>query len=297
MTGMKDQSTNISSQPRAFQAPEKPVHIAGFRKFGHIPLLRVANARDLGGMPAADGRPIKKRRLIRSAELGHATASDMKQLIRMHNLEYVVDLRTPLEADRTPDPFSLMTGVEYVNTPALPEGAIITIGRTSLAKDKKLLGEFTTHPFATVQDLYPKAILGEDGIAAYTRFLHDLLEGHQGATLWHCTQGKDRTGIAAILVEHALGVSHEHIVADYLATNLFIGGWIPHVERLLRYAHVGRALHTNILAYAYAHRSYFDAAMKAMQGVFGSIDAYMQRELQFGEPEKRALRELYLESA
>lgn len=290
-----DQEQSTTSDIQAFAPPERPAHVPGFRKFGHIRLLRVRNARDLGGMPAANGMRIKKKRLMRSAELGHATAADMKQLIRMHHLEYVVDLRTPLEVERTPDPISLMTGVEYVNTPALPEGAIITIGRSSLAKDKKLFGEFTSHPFATVQDLYPKAILGEHGISAYKRFLHDLLESSKGATLWHCTQGKDRTGIAAILVEHALGVPEEYIVADYLATNNFIGGWIPHFERLLRFTHISKTLHADVLAYAYAHRIYFDAAMQAMRGVFGSIDSYMQRELEFGEQEKRQLQDLYLE--
>lgn len=275
--------------------PEKPEPVPGFPNFGYMALQGVDNARDLGGMPTADGSRIRKRRLLRSGALGEATASDIKQLTRMHHLEYVVDFRAPLEVERSPDPMPLLSGVEYVSMPSLPDGAIITVGRMSIAKDKKLMQEFTGHPFETIKDLYPKAILGELGIESYGRFLHDLLQAKEGATLWHCTQGKDRTGIAAILVEHALGVAPEVILADYLATNLFIGGWLARMERLLRITHLAKGIDADIDAYAYAHTVYFEAAMDAMRGVFGSIDAYMERELDFGEAEKRQLRMMYLE--
>lgn len=276
-------------------APEMPKPVPGFPNFGAMTLAGVDNARDLGGMPTEDGKRIRKRRLLRSGALGEATASDIKQLVRMHDMEYVVDLRTAAEAERMPDPMPLMAGVEYVNTPSLSDGAIVSVGTMNIAKDKKLMKEFTGHPFETIKDLYPKALLGEAGIEAYGRFLHDLLKESEGATLWHCTQGKDRTGIAAILVEHALGVSHDVIVADYLATNLFIGGWMARMERFLSTMHIAQAIDADIEAYAYAHLMYFDAAMDAMCGVFGSIDAYMERELDFGPAEKRELRRLYLE--
>lgn len=288
-------SANVKPQKPKAVAPELPDPIPGFANFGYMALRGVDNARDLGGMPTADGRRIRKRRLLRSGALEAATAADIKQLVRMHDMEYVVDLRAPAEVDRSPDPMPLLTGVEYVNTPSLPDGAIVTIGRASIAKDRKLLGEFTNHPFETVMDLYPKALLGEMGIEAYKRFLHELLEAKTGAILWHCTQGKDRTGIAAILVEHALGVSKENIIADYLATNLFMRGGIVVLEKVLRKLHVAKNLTRGIEAYVHAHRVYFNAALKAMDGVFGSIDAYMARELDFGEHEKQTLRELYLE--
>ena len=146
--------------------PEMPEPVPGFPNFGYLALHGVDNARDLGGMPAADGKRIRKRRLLRSGALGEATAADIKQLVRMHDMEYVVDLRAPLEVERTPDPLPLLSGVEYVSLPPLPDGAIITVGRMSVAKDKKLKQEFTGHPFETIKDLYPKAILGELGIEA-----------------------------------------------------------------------------------------------------------------------------------
>lgn len=40
--------------------------------------------------------------------------------------------------------------------------------------------------------------------------------------VFHCTAGKDRTGVAAFLILSALGVSEKQIVEDYLYTNLFL---------------------------------------------------------------------------
>ncbi len=67
------------------------------------------------------------------------------------------------------------------------------------------------------------------------------------------------------------------------------------MERLLRATHLAKGLDADIEAYAYAHTVYFEAAMDAMRGVFGSVDAYLERELDFGEAEKRQLRMMYLE--
>lgn len=285
----------MTGTPKRDIAPEQPQAIPGFPTFGHITLQGVDNARDLGGMPTEDGKRIKGGRLLRSGDLAHATAEDAQQLMVTHHLARIVDLRTPLEAERAPDPLELLPGVEYVNTPALPNGAIVSVGQGSLAKDAKLMHEFTAHPFDAIKALYPEALLGELGIKAYGDFLHDLLEAEEGATLWHCTQGKDRTGMAAILVEHALGVSQEHILADYLATNLFIDGWMARMEHMLRTMPFAKGIDADIDAYAYAHAVYFEAAMEAMNSVYGSIDAYLEQELHFGPAEKRQLRAMYLE--
>lgn len=57
--------------------------------------------------------------------------------------------------------------------------------------------------------LYPHIVLGEDGIAAYRGLFQALLSLDEGAALWHCSAGKDRCGMASVLVETALGVDGE----------------------------------------------------------------------------------------
>ena len=63
----------------------------------------------------------------------------------------------------------------------------------------------------TYQDL----VTTEEGIKAYQNFFKTLLE-YDGAILWHCSQGKDRAGLAAFFLEYILGVPMEECIKDYL---------------------------------------------------------------------------------
>lgn len=275
--------------------PEDPEPIPGFNKFGYLNLQGVHNCRDLGGLPAADGRRIRKRRLLRSAELENATAEDMRQLTRMHDLTYVVDLRAPYEVESQPDPLPLMRGVEYTNLAVLSDNAIGFTGLKHLGSDLKMMRQFMKNPYQLVLDLYPKAVLGEYGINAYSKLLNDLLTVNSGATLWHCTQGKDRTGIAALFIEYALGVPPEYIRADYLATNLFIKPWVDKVSGVMRKSLLGHGIGVDLEAYSFANLCYFDAAIEAINESYGNIDNYMRRALNFGPEKQTMLRALYLE--
>lgn len=274
--------------------PIMPTPVRGFPKFGYIPLSGVINCRDLGGMPAADGKRIKKRRLLRSAALHDATAEDVKQLVRMHDLEYIIDLRAEYELEKEPDPLPLLQGVEYVNLPALSDGAIGFTGLKHFGGDMRFMMQYVKDPYQSVQDLYPKCLLGEFGLRAYSKFLADLLEESSGATLWHCTQGKDRTGVAAVLVEWSLGVPLDVIRNDYLATNLYIEPWVNRAKSLLSIKLLHK-LGADVEAYAYASPCYFDTIFRTVNESFGSLDNYLEKALDFGPDKQAKLRELYLE--
>ena len=276
-------------------APETPEPIDGFARFGHVSLQGVLNCRDLGGLPAEQGKRVRKRRLLRSAALHDATAEDMKQLVRMHDLEYVIDLRAEYEVESEPDPLPLMTGIEYVNLPALSDDAIGFSGLKNIVSDMKMMTRFAKDPVDTIKELYVKCVLGEYGKRAYTTFLHDLLKTTEGASLWHCTQGKDRTGVAALLVEYSLGVPMEYIKRDYLATNLFIKPWIDKMNSLMRNKVLLAGLGIDLEAYTYAHPTYFETALQTICDNYGSIDNYLTRALDFDADKRAKLRELYLE--
>ena len=80
-----------------------PREISGFPEFGHIPFEGLHNTRDLGGLPAADGRRIRPALLLRSGDLHHAAESDLARLLADYHLEAVVDFRTNLERQKDPD--------------------------------------------------------------------------------------------------------------------------------------------------------------------------------------------------
>ncbi|MCI8467944.1 MAG: tyrosine-protein phosphatase [Eggerthellaceae bacterium] len=275
--------------------PELPEPIPGFPDFGHISLRGLHNTRDLGGMPAADGRRIARRRLIRSGALHHATDEDLTQLTAMHDLERVVDFRTDLERDKEPDPKAKLPGVVFYDLPVFQESAVGITHEGGLAGDMKTLKQFNGDPFDVIRDLYPESLLGEDGMRAYADFLQVLLGAPSGATLWHCTEGKDRAGMGAILVEYALGVPVDYIRADYLATNLFVRTWAEKVLDLMARHHVLEGIDADVDALFYAQMEYYRAAFDAVRKEFGTVDNYLADGLGFGPDAVAELRARYLE--
>ena len=65
-----------------------------------------------------------------------------------------------------------------------------------------------------------KMSFSQPAIESYRSFFQDLLT-NKGAILFHCTSGKDRTGIATVLILTALGVSKQTIYQDYLLSNYY----------------------------------------------------------------------------
>ena len=202
---------------------DMPEPIPGFPEFGHIPFEGLHNTRDLGGMPAADGRAHRageahpqRVRCTRRAE------QDLARLVGDYDLAGVIDFRTQLERDKEPDPRELMEGVVFYDFPALSGETIGITHGAGVAQDLKTFASYNASPHELVRGMYPQILLDDAGRVAYTSFLEVLLEGDGGAYLWHCSEGKDRAGLGAVIVERALGVPEAYVRADYLATNLFV---------------------------------------------------------------------------
>lgn len=269
--------------------------VPGFPEFGHVPLERLHNTRDLGGMPVADGRRIKPALLLRSGCLRKASEQDLVTLLDDYHLEGVVDLRTKLERDKEPDPKERMEGVAFYDFPALGGEAVGITHGSNVMEDLKAFASYNAEPHEMVIKLYPQILMGDAGREAYGSFLDVLLEGNGGAYLWHCTEGKDRAGMASVIVERALGVPEEYVKADYLATNLFVR---TRTETLLDQVrdklHLLKGLDADIDSLFYAFSDYYDSGMAAVAKEYGSFDAYLEKALDFGPEKQQALREKYL---
>ena len=184
--------------PGTIELPEG--EIEGFEGYGHVTLEGAPNTRDLGGLRTRDGRMVRPHRLLRSGALHEMTRDDAELLCTWHQVRRVV-----LSA-------SELTGASEGQGPS--------------ALDKlKAIREYLSRPYETMEGLYATALLGDQGLRSYGELLELLLDAPEGATLWHCTEGKDRAGLATVLVEHALGVPEQDIMRDYLATNLFVRTW------------------------------------------------------------------------
>ncbi|HEU5271184.1 MAG TPA: tyrosine-protein phosphatase [Jatrophihabitans sp.] len=201
-----------------------------------IELEGVVNIRDVGGLPAADGRRIRHGVLIRSANLSFVTEADVARLVNELRVRRVLDLRTDVEV-RNSEPGLLRgtEGVTFHHLSLYPDGkseaeaertaqAEAEAERTAQAEAE---AEKTPDPVAPwAGEEYPP---GRDRqVVSYLRYLERrpdsivaalrAISEPDGATVVHCAAGKDRTGMVIALALSVAGVAPEVIAADYAET-------------------------------------------------------------------------------
>lgn len=206
----------------AYETPDVAAMPAGRRDYGHIPFDGLPNTRDLGGLTGADGKTVRRGRLLRSGALIFGTDGDIARLRDEYRLRLVVDLRNNEELAELPDPMEQLPGAAFVHASIFEDrhAGITQEREAQLEAARKRVAE-SGDPVDFMVMLYPAMLMDEVGQKGYQEFFEALLACEDGAALWHCHVGRDRCGMASVLVESALGVPVEQIRADYLATNLF----------------------------------------------------------------------------
>lgn len=255
------------------------------------------NFRDLGGLPAADGRRIKPGRLLRCGHLEYLTAADCEKLLQDYGLKTVVDLRTDRELLRHPD--TILPGVTYLRRPVFQQSAEgvtreAVRAMSHVESAMSMARNMDGHAHERMAELY-RIFLMEEGIAAYTAFFNDLLAQEDGALLWHCTMGKDRCGTGAVLVETALGVPDPLILADYLYTNRRLR---PQTEETIAAALAqgeDPALMDQLRIMDSVHEDYLAVIYKAAEECSGSLMQFIREKLEMTDEKLEKLRNMYLE--
>jgi protein-tyrosine phosphatase len=164
-----------------------------------VPLEGCLNFRDLGGY-AGEGGTIRYGRIYRSDDLSKLSASDIARLEEM-GISIIIDLRSPEELDRAPNPLRGRAGFAYHHAPLLD-------GINS-APDRP-------PEIQSLPEMY-KSLLPNAG--PQIRGVFQVLGSREGRGLvFHCTVGKDRTGVIAALILNLCGVADADIVADYALT-------------------------------------------------------------------------------
>jgi protein-tyrosine phosphatase len=175
----------------------------------HLPVAGTYNVRDLGGYLTEDGQT-RWRRILRADGLHRLDADGMATLVDA-GVTTVIDLRHADELANQPNPFGNNPAVRYHNI------SLFDRLRPAVNPGGDLLLE-----------LYKMALAQrQDAIAAV---LTTIAKAPEGVVLFHCTAGKDRTGIVAALLLALAGVEATLIVEDYAQTGLMIA---PIVEEII----------------------------------------------------------------
>jgi protein-tyrosine phosphatase len=186
----------------------------------HVFFEACFNFRDLGGYQTADGRHLRWATLYRSDTLHRLTTADV-EAFRGLGLRTVVDLRTTTEIDQYGRLGISYAGLTWHNLPMLD-------GLRLAPRD----------PSEPPLVLSPEASPGEGYVRIAEQFAPSIAEtfrilASQDAlpAVFHCTSGKDRTGIVAAMMLDVLGVADDVIGPDYSLTEAALERSTPWIEQ------------------------------------------------------------------
>ncbi len=170
------------------------------------------NWRDLGGYSTGDGRTTKWERVYRSDGLDQLTDADL-DLIAELGIRLVIDFRIDREVDLAP---SRLPDHPELRRQRLPIGDDVA-GTTVIERIQS--GQITTYSAEQVAATYEKIL--EESAREFGIALTHAAEPANHPMVFHCTAGKDRTGLMAMLFLGALGVDRDDIVRDYELTTRY----------------------------------------------------------------------------
>lgn len=253
-----------------------------------LPIKNGYNFRDLGGYPTTDGHTVKWHRLIRTGSLARLDQADLKYLESIP-VKVDIDLRAPDEISAAPD--HVPATAKYYQLPVFAaDETDASHSDEEIAKQMQQPGNGYHH----MLDVYRRMATIDSAKKAYQAMFKLLLEEPDGAVLYHCTAGKDRTGMASFLILSALGVDQEIIREDYLLTNTVTQAFRDKWLQSMRDKGASEELVTNRAALASVAPDYLNTAIKTINENYGNVDHYLHDHLGLTNADLTQLRQLYL---
>ena len=165
----------------------------------------VANFRDV-----AIGTKMKKNVLFRCAKLSTLNKEDIITFETL-NPYAVVDFRDPKEINKAPDNLSKGLIDKYISLPI----SASTLGR--MVAQKSVEGDTMKTYEKVMEESYKLYVNNHQHV--WKEFLNILLNSNNKPVIFHCSAGKDRTGIASFIIQRILNNSMELIYKNYLLSN------------------------------------------------------------------------------
>ena len=243
------------------------------------------NFRDLGGIRTVDGKSIRWGQVFRSDTLTRLTPADYARLNAI-GISLVCDLRTREERKTDPtewqqgSPVFVLAPVSENEKGASQNGTLtdaLQSGKMSAEDGKKVFEQFYIR---MVVDSAPKFGTVLRAIETWDR-----------PSMFHCTGGRDRTGITAALLLNILGVPRETILADFVLSTQYLN------ERPTPAA-PGASDAQQAALYAEVVRlqpRYIEAVFNVIDQRYGSFDAYRRNALHLTDADVLALKARLLE--
>ena len=246
------------------------------------------NFRELGGYLADEGKHVRWGQIYRGIPTGKLTGEADRRLLDSLGLRLILDLRSSGEAKKEPD--YVPDGARLVQICGLcaEDGAEIAFAPGDIEK----LMQTAEEGESISQRLYRRMLTGNKAFKELFR----ALEAGETPILFHCSAGKDRTGVAAMLILLALGASDEVICADFEQTNACRKAEIDAVlaEHAAEIA-ADPACRMRYYAMAGVDPAAAPFVLDTIRRKFGSAENYLETEYGLTPARLMRLRRMYLE--
>jgi tRNA(adenine34) deaminase len=257
-----------------------------------IQIAGLNNLRDLGGLKTADGRTVKMGMVFRSEQWFGLPIASVQAAQETLQLRSVWDFRSYGEQVRHPDP--LLPGVENYWLDVLADTEqTLAFDLAQMLERPDLLQQHLGNGGAEqmMLALYRDLVASPTAQQVYARWLSDICSTEQYPVLIHCTAGKDRTGWASVLLLSILGVPHETILRDYLASHdKVIAKYQPLIDRCVAAGGDLAILHAIFGVQA----SYLKAALHEVKKQAGTMPRYLSDVLGLTAKQQETIRLILL---
>lgn len=242
---------------------------------------KVVNFRDIGGIKTKDNKTIKWGKIYRS---GHLYKLRDKEFSKLEDLgiSTVIDLRTDREIKKKPD--HIPSELTYHNYQAYDDSEDmfsktrkdVIKGRISPEVSNELVKEFyglyATHDVEKVRAI-----------------LNTILENKE-STLFHCSAGKDRTGMVGAILLSILNVDRDVIINEYLLSNNYREDDVAKRMKLAKFGKVffHKINYEVIENFSWIKPEFIQAMFDGIDKQYGSMDNYIEKGLKISKEQRQA---------
>ena len=240
----------------------------------------VSNFRDV-----AIGSKMKNNILFRCAKLSTLNDEDIKKIEDL-NLHAIIDFRDPKEINKAPDNLSKDLLKKYVSLPISASTLSRMVDQKNIDGDNKFTYE------KVMEESYKLYINNHKHV--WKEFIKILLKANNNPIIFHCSAGKDRTGIASFIIQKLCDNPMELIFENYLLSNELLTINAATAEQSTA-SKKDDQLITEIMldTLSKVKKSYLISGINEIKNQFESLENYIIQELGFTDADIKDLKKLY----
>ncbi|CAA0089182.1 Tyrosine-protein phosphatase [Zhongshania aliphaticivorans] len=266
-----------ASLPAAQRELARKLHFDGMHNF-----------RDIGGYQTHDNRQVRWGMVYRADKFSSLSEED-KTFIQNLGIAQISDFRSTEECRDSPHNLPQQVGIRVNSLPIAVDAAQIERITARLQQENATADDIAHFLIEANREMI------ERFTPVYKQWLQTLLNENNYPHAFHCTAGKDRTGLAAALLMQILGVRQEAILQDYLATNTYTAERVNHIVHFIHEQTMHQVNKEVIRTLFTVQAHYLGEAFTAIDEEYGNLENYIEVALGIGQIERLHLQALLLE--